>query len=108
VTVLRTLAATCEFQTLQDGLIRDRIVCGIKNLTLTKEVDICRAAEVSRKQVKALGDKSPVNVDALRKDGQRDSRQQKTRDTKRESPRYQNKKTCGNCGRSHEPKQCPS
>ena len=86
MTVLRTLAATCEFQTLQDGLIRDRIVCGIKNqslkerflretdLTLTKAVDICRAAEVSRKQVKALGDKSPVNVDALRKDGQRDSR----------------------------------
>ena len=77
------------------------------DLTLAKAVDICRASEVSRKQVKALGDKSPVNVDALRKDGQRDSRQQKTRDTKRERPRYQNKKTCGNCGRSHESKQCP-
>ena len=39
------------------------------DLTLTKAVDICRAAAVSRKQVKALGDKSPENVYALRKYG---------------------------------------
>ena len=60
VTVLRTLAATCEFQTLHDGLIRDRIVCGIRNqtikerllpeseLTPQKTLDICRASQVSR------------------------------------------------------------
>ena len=84
VTVQQTLAATCEFESLHDGLIRDRIVCGIKNqslkerllretdLTLTKAIDICRAAEVSREQVKALGDKTPANVDASRKDSQRE------------------------------------
>ena len=60
VTELRILASTCEFETLKDGLIRDRIICGIQNrllreadLTLKKAIDICRAAEVSREQVKS-------------------------------------------------------
>jgi hypothetical protein len=60
VTELRTLASTCEFENLKDGLIRDRVICGIRNqaleegllreasLTLKSAVDICRAAEVSR------------------------------------------------------------
>ena len=77
VTVLCTLAATCEFQTLLDGLIRDRIVYGIRNqslkerlfretdLTLAKAIDICRAAEVSREQLKSLSEKTPANVDAV-------------------------------------------
>jgi hypothetical protein len=80
VTVLRTLAATCEFEGLHDGLIRDRIVCGIPNqsikehllreseLTLQKTVDICRASEVSCEQVKSLSDQSSANVDALGRD----------------------------------------
>ncbi|CAB4006994.1 uncharacterized protein K02A2.6-like, partial [Paramuricea clavata] len=58
------------------------IVCGIKNQSLKEH--------------------------ALHQGGQRDTRQKKPRDTKRERPRYQNKKSCGNCGRSHEPKQCPA
>ncbi|CAB4013612.1 Transposon Ty3-I Gag-Pol, partial [Paramuricea clavata] len=38
VTVLRTLAATCEFETLHDGLIRDRIVCGIRNQSIKERL----------------------------------------------------------------------
>ena len=88
MTVLRTLAATCEFQTLHDGLIRDRIVCGMRNqtikerllreseLTLQKTLDICRASEVSRKQVKSLNDQSSANVDAL---GERSAKTQSQR-----------------------------
>ena len=38
VTVLRTLAATCEFETLHDGLIRDRIVCGIRNQSIIERL----------------------------------------------------------------------
>lgn len=55
-----------------------------------------------------MGDKTPTNVDALHKDGQREHHHYKPRDTKRERPRNQHKKTCGNCDRSHEPKQCPA
>ncbi|CAB4005070.1 Hypothetical predicted protein [Paramuricea clavata] len=71
VTALRTLAATCEFESLHDGLIRDRIVCGIKaqtlkermlrenDLTLQKAIDICPAAETSRDQLKSLCGANP-------------------------------------------------
>ena len=53
ITTLRALAETCEFGTLKDDLIRDRIVCGVRDkgirrkllqecgLTLSKCVDIC-------------------------------------------------------------------
>ncbi|CAB4024811.1 retrotransposon-like family member retr-1, partial [Paramuricea clavata] len=118
VTVLRTLAAPCEFETLHDGLIRDRIVCGIRNqsikerllreseLTLQKTLDICRASEVSRKQVKLLSDQSSANVDALGKD-QRKHRNFRNHNNKPENGKPPNK-SCGNCGRVHEPKSCPA
>ncbi|KAJ8006345.1 hypothetical protein DPEC_G00134270 [Dallia pectoralis] len=58
VTRLREKAATCEYGTLRDQLIRDRLVLGItdegarrrllreKDLTLAMAVDICRGAEI--------------------------------------------------------------
>ena len=58
ITDLKKLAQSCEFSTLQDGLIRDRIVCGLTDngllrehllrdadLTLEKTITICRASE---------------------------------------------------------------
>ena len=62
ITELKTLSQTCEFGTLCDSLIRDRIVCGISSthlrerllretdLSLPKAIDICRATEVSKSQ----------------------------------------------------------
>ncbi len=80
VTALRTLAATCEFEGFHDGLICDRIVCGIRtqslkermlrenDLTLEKAIDICRAAETSRHQLKSLcGGENKNNIDTLRR-----------------------------------------
>ena len=79
VTVLRTLAATCEFSTLEDSLIRDRIVCGVRSqsrkerllretdLTLEEAINICRATEASKEQIRSLGDGKPNNIDALKK-----------------------------------------
>ena len=82
--MLRTLASTCEFENLKDGLIRDRVICGIRNqalkvlkerllreasLTLKSAVDICRAAEVSREQVKSLTDSPHANIDELNQSG---------------------------------------
>ena len=63
---LRALADTCGFGTLKDHLIRDRIVCGVRDnavrrklvqesaLTLSKCVDICRAAEATTAQLKEM------------------------------------------------------
>ena len=66
VTDLKTKAKPREFEHLSDGLIRDRIVCGIQKegcrarllreieLTLTKVIDICRAQEVRSQQLKSI------------------------------------------------------
>ncbi|XP_041472642.1 uncharacterized protein K02A2.6-like [Lytechinus variegatus] len=66
VTALRSLAETCEFDTLRDDLIRDRIVLGTndpdvrarllrgENLTLQKVIDVCRSAEVTKQQLKSI------------------------------------------------------
>ncbi|XP_068747958.1 uncharacterized protein [Montipora capricornis] len=62
VTVLRKLSETCEFGTLRNSLIKDRIVLGVNNcttrerllgvhvLTLEKAVDVVRSAEMTEKQ----------------------------------------------------------
>lgn len=67
VTILRTLAKSCNFcDCLHDTLIRDRIVTGVRdqptrkrllqerNLTLPKCIDICRGAEATSSQLKVM------------------------------------------------------
>ena len=66
VTDLRSKAKNCEFETLADGLICDRVVCGVlsggtrsrllKEATLTLDVaiDICRADEATTTRMKSL------------------------------------------------------
>ena len=67
VAALRSLAKTCNFDALEDSLIRDRIVIGIgdnntrKKLLSTEKLDlkkciaICRANETTEKISKAMG-----------------------------------------------------
>lgn len=88
VTDLKSKAKDCEFGDLHDSLIRDRIVCGIRedqlkdrllketDLTLEKAIDICRASEITSSQMKALNDE--VNVHKV------ESIKPKKRDTKSE------------------------
>ena len=66
VTKLRELASTCNFGTLTEEMIRDRIVLGTNNaglqgrllreskLTLKSAVDMCRSSEASQKQQQKL------------------------------------------------------
>ena len=63
VTELRNLASTCEFGTINEGLILYKIVDGIRSdkvrdtllrkgdLTLRKAIEICRADEMTRSQM---------------------------------------------------------
>ena len=62
ITALKILAATCNFETLHDSLLRDRIVCGIldsnlreellneQSLDLTECIQMCRAVELSKER----------------------------------------------------------
>ena len=82
---LRNKATTCEFGSLQDSLIKDRIVCGIDNksvrerllrdndLTLDKAINIVRAAETSKTQVEKLSNPS-IEVESLNQNSDRKSR----------------------------------
>ncbi len=63
---LRKLSSTCNFGTLLDEMLRDRLVIGIKdnptrarllrepNLKLDKALDICRSSEVAALQLHAM------------------------------------------------------
>ena len=65
-TDLKVLASTCNFGTLRDSLVRDRIICGIQDkqlredllkepdLNLEKCLQTCRAAALSKDQSKTL------------------------------------------------------
>ena len=75
VTELRKLAKSCEFGSLHDSLIRDRIVCGIKSdevrgrllresdLTLIKAIETCRTAELSKSQMKNMAENQEKNCE---------------------------------------------
>lgn len=66
VTDLRKLVKSCEYETQQDKVLRDRIVLGISDkslqerllrssdLSLDKTIEFCRAAEAGRKQSEAI------------------------------------------------------
>ncbi|KAL7883911.1 hypothetical protein SRHO_G00015690 [Serrasalmus rhombeus] len=110
---LYTLSKTCEFGALRDSLIKDRIVCGIadnglrerllreKDLTLDKAVDLCRASQSSRQQVKELA-KTEIAVHAVRTKEQHKKRQCKQNKDKMVDG------NCKKCGGSHAPRTCPA
>lgn len=119
VTALRTLAKRCEFKELESGLIRDRIVCGIRaqsvkerllreaDLTLNKAIDICRATEYSKEQAKSLhSDGKTESVDFIRNNQLRKALNKREKEPA--SGKQQNRSSCRNCGRQHEPRACPA
>lgn len=95
----------------------DRIICGINNqtirerllresdLTLDKTLDICRAAEHSKQQMKTMSETHIANIDVV----QCKSTRNPTRptDATRTQANYQ-RKPCGNCGSFHRPRSCPA
>ena len=75
VTELKLIAKNCNFGSLEDELIRDRLVygtnserikerllCGEEELTLVKALKICRADEQSNKQLKAMNGENEVHT----------------------------------------------
>lgn len=75
---LRKLAKTCQFEQLEDSLIRDRLVVGIrddstrrrllqqKKLSLTDAIDSCKASEATSRRLRIMGAAGPAEIDALR------------------------------------------
>ena len=112
VTDLRTKAKTCEFGTLNDSLIKDRIVCGIDSqsvrerllrnneLTLEVAINTVRAAETSKTQMESLNSLEAAAVNYTPKNQKPPPRNQPLK----KKPKQ--KKPCGRCGSIHKPKEC--
>ena len=126
VTDLKNKAIQCEFVDLRESLIRDRIVCGIYNeacrarllreadLPLAKCVDICRATEVSEKQLKSLHKEPVVAVAAHAVSRKRLSgkpeklqgRVNRKQNVNTSSASPTNQISCNKCGKQHEKGKC--
>ena len=112
VAVLRNLAKTCNYGTLEENLIRDRIVMGIREnstrkrllqeseLTLNRCIDICRANESTAIQLKAIGNEEDVNV----------VKKKSVHGSKGAQKRVSKDIDCKYCGRKHIRKKedCPA
>ena len=115
------LAEYCEFGTLRDDLIRDRIVVGIKDkklseqlqldskLTLEKAITKTMQSETFLQETKS--DPPPAHVDRLSKGKGKDSKQDMKK--KKKPPNSKNGKTpeaqCSRClGQLHPKRLCPT
>ena len=128
VTELKLIAKNCVYGEIEDQLIRDRIVCGIKSetvkqrllcaedLTLDKAISIGRAEEQSKKDAQLLSEEptsEAVHGLCFRTPRGRDKNSSRsfTRDKRKQVPSedqapasYQ----CDKCGLKHPRKQCPA
>lgn len=123
VSELRKLVRTCDYGGLEESMVRDRIVVGIRDdatrrkllqtrkLTLQMTVDICKASEVAFMQLRAMTSTTDdVNtVDKHSEAGHRSK--SRTRQSARQDNRQGNaRRKCKYCGREHEMKKdaCPA
>ena len=107
---LRTIAVDCEFEEQEDLMIRDKLVFGIcdtrvkermlreSDLTLQKALDIVRAAESTKAQMKEMS-REATSIDQIQASGSRRSNNQE----------YREKRSCFKCGEvGHLSPSCPN
>lgn len=114
---LRRKSENCEFGTMKDDLIKDRIVCGIRNgalrqrllrehdLTLTQAIDTCRTAEITEKRLEKFPgpEKFPGEAAQVQEVRYSTKRQQH-----KGSGTDQWRFNCDRCGTKHERRACPA
>jgi hypothetical protein len=124
VTELKLIAKNCNFGSLEDELIRDRLVYGTNSerikerllrgeeeLTLVKALKICRADEQSNKQLKAMNGENEVHTIKKQTAWKAGKDQYKTDGKRKNFAKRDDKQQefkCKNCGKSHASKQCPA
>ena len=104
---LRKLAKTCNYGTLEDDLIRDRIVIGINNedirrkllekadLTLEKCIDTVRSMEIAGQHMQLCRKEAKIDRIGLHYKKQEDGTRQQIKD-------------CSRCGKQHPENRCPA
>ncbi|XP_014673255.1 PREDICTED: uncharacterized protein LOC106813592 [Priapulus caudatus] len=126
ITDVKTLSQTCNFGDLADSLVRDKLVCGVKDqhlrerllrtpeLTLDKTIELARAAELTKQNVSTLdgGAAAEAEVHKVRYTQRKvyrspDYKGRKGHPHKEEKP---NARECLYCGKTHVLKRelCPA
>ncbi|XP_061190282.1 uncharacterized protein LOC133198160 [Saccostrea echinata] len=120
VAELRTLAKTCKFGDIEDEMIRDCIVIGVrdnhtrkkllqeKKLDLQRCIDICRSNEKSESQLKSIADVHHVKVKQKVKQENHGKNEKRRGNRTQTIPTVQ---SCRYCGRTHprsRPEKCPA
>ena len=115
---LSELAEHCDFGTIRDQQIRDRIVIGISDktvklqlkpdLTLETVIQIARQSELVKSRVTDQSSYAPKDLDEVHtKKKSVHPRGRKVKGKKEDSSEKQGQKKCGKCGRHHtEPEHC--
>ena len=118
VTDLRNKASRCEFAELKDGLIRDRMVCGVNSdtmrarllreseLSLEMCIDICRAAEISSAHLKVLTEEKVVQVVNSSEEPDKSAIKKEEKEYTRAGMAGMN--LCQFCGYRHKRGRCPA
>ena len=105
---LRELASTCEYDQLNDQLIRDRIVIGIQDgglrgrllrhadLTLAKAIDMCHSSEQAANHMSKIDKSDTVNYAARKGKSHPKNKKKQSEQSKGEQGRE-----CKYCGERH-------
>lgn len=114
LTRIKAQSAKCEFGTLNDSLLCDKVIIGIRSEalreqllgddqdpTLDRVTQRCRASELASKQLRGLKlDDAPL-VHAI-------ANKNKYRKSSDAHKQQADKFDCKRCGRTHGPKSCPA
>ena len=121
---IRRLIRTCEYGVIENSIIRDRIVMGIRDdatrrkllqtrqLDLKKAIDICKSSEATTKQLRAIA--HPEDIHAVNSGRDRQSRRESSPPSRsshsspngppnRRRASTPGRGVCQYCNRRHEP-----
>ena len=132
---VRRLIKSCDFGALTDSIIRDRIICGIRDettrqkllqirkLDLAKAIDICRSSETAQRHLRDMRPSAAAEVSQVKTSSSRHHPTRPTRQLRSTTPfrgRAQSERSqsrtpqqarqCKFCNKAHEFKKtlCPA
>lgn len=111
----------CEYGTLQDSILKDKIIIGIRSsilrekilsgdeLTLEQTVKMCKASELATIQLETINKEETVHVIQKVNNQTNNYRKQSVREHGRQERGYNTKNNnCGWCGYNHQKGKCPA
>ena len=121
VTKLRVIAKNCAHDEITpDEILRDCLVLGVRDekvrerllrvndLSLSKAIDICKAAEQTSQQLKLITSGTDESVGAVRKEPKNDLKNEPPQNTRRPHDPPIHRPECRFCGYHHGNRQCPA